>query len=267
MSCERLVNMNRSGATSAGNYIPTNPRLAALLELRRLEVAHERYEEEIARRQQSQGGAAQQHDMMVVDGSSALQEIPSSAAAPTHAAQQAAAYEPLHQSHMLEQQRGSVAYGAAQQHNMMVYGSASSQESPAFAAAVPATVQQAAQQAAEYERLNQAHRLRQQESVAHARHGSNSSPKSSSSGSSVGDKTADPTAKTSFSLALPFPFQQLAKYVFCDQCNCALYAPPLAKRFFCQTCGSVARVPVQGAEARFEENMQDAEDQDSKMSY
>eukprot|EP00984_Skeletonema_dohrnii_P023841 scaffold12947_cov198-Skeletonema_dohrnii-CCMP3373.AAC.1 len=134
---------------------------------------------------------------MMVDGSSALQEIPSSsAAAPTHAAQQAAAYERLHQSHMLEQQRGSVAYGTAQQHNMMVYGSASSQETPAFAAAVPASMQQAAQQAAEYERLNQAHRLRQQESAAHARHGSNSSPKSSSSsGSSVGDKPADPTAK------------------------------------------------------------------------
>jgi len=80
--------------------------------------------------------------------------------------------------------------------------------------------QQAAQQAAEYERLNQAHRLRQQESAAHARHGSNSSPKSSSSGSSVGDKTANPTAKTSFSLAKPFPTQQLTKYVFCDQCNC-----------------------------------------------
>eukprot|EP00984_Skeletonema_dohrnii_P001354 scaffold427_cov130-Skeletonema_dohrnii-CCMP3373.AAC.5 len=272
ISCERLVNMHRSGA-SAGNFIPTNPRLAALLELRRLEVAHERYDEEIARRQQSQGGAAQQHDMMVVDGSSALQvqEIPSSAAAPTHAAQQAAAYEPLHQSHMLEQQRGSVAYGAAQQHNM-IYGSASSQETPAFAAAVPAAVpaavQQAAQQAAEYERLNQVHRLlRQQETVAHARHGSNISQKSSLSGSSVGDKTADPTARTSFSLALPFPFQQLTKYVFCDQCNCALYTTPLAKRFFCQTCGSVARVPEQGAEARFEEKMQDAEDQDCKMSY
>eukprot|EP00984_Skeletonema_dohrnii_P015712 scaffold6843_cov97-Skeletonema_dohrnii-CCMP3373.AAC.1 len=269
ISCERLVNMNRSGA-SAGNFIPTNPRLAALLELRRLEVAQERYAEEISRIQQqlSQGGAAQQHNLMMADGSSALQEIPSSAAAPTHAAQQAAAYERLHQSHMLEQQRGSVAYGAAQQHNMMVSGGASSQESPAFAAAVPAAVQQAAQQAAEYERLNQVHRLRQQESAAHARHGSNSSPKSSSSGSSVGeDKTADPTAKTSYSMALPFPTQQLTKYVFCDQCNCALYTTPLAKRFFCQTCGSVSGVPVQGADARFEEKMQDAEDQDCEMSY
>eukprot|EP00984_Skeletonema_dohrnii_P016276 scaffold7189_cov111-Skeletonema_dohrnii-CCMP3373.AAC.2 len=267
ISCERLVNMNRTAAT--GNYIPTNPRLAALLELRRLEVAQERYAEEISRIQQqiSQGGAAQQHNMMMADGSSALQEIPSSAAAPTHAAQQAAAYERLHQSHMLEQQQGSVAYGAAQQHNMMVSGSVSSQESPAFAAAVPAAVQQAAQQAAEYERLNQAHRLRRQDSAAHVRHGSNSSPKSSSSGSSVGDKTADPTAKSSYSMALPFPTQQLTKYVFCDQCNCALYTTPLAKRFFCQTCGSVSGVPVQGAEERFEEKMQDAEDQDCEMSY
>ena len=96
--------MNRSGA-SAGNFIPTNPRLAALLELRRLEVAQERYAAEISRIQQqlSQGGAAQQHNMMMADGSSALQEIPSSAAAPTHAAQQAASYERLYQSHMLEQ--------------------------------------------------------------------------------------------------------------------------------------------------------------------
>eukprot|EP00984_Skeletonema_dohrnii_P032532 scaffold26871_cov70-Skeletonema_dohrnii-CCMP3373.AAC.1 len=256
ISCERLVNMHRSGAT-AGNYVPTNPRFAALLELRRLEVAQERYAEEISRIQQqlSQGGAARQHNMMMVDGSSALQEIPSSAAAPTHAAQQAAAYERLRQSHMLVQQRGYVAYGAAQQQNMIVDGSASSQEAPAFAAAVPAAVQQAAQQAAEYERLNQVHRLlRQQESAAHSRHGSNSSPKSSSSGSSVGDKTADPTAKTSYSMALPFPTQQLTKYVFCDQCNCALYTSPLAKRFFCQTCGSVAGVPVQGADACFEES-------------
>eukprot|EP00984_Skeletonema_dohrnii_P033658 scaffold30961_cov101-Skeletonema_dohrnii-CCMP3373.AAC.3 len=106
---------------------------------------------------------------------------------------------------------------------MMVYGSASSQESPAFAAAAPAAVEQVAQQAA----------LRQQESAAHARHGSNSSPKSTPSGSSVGEKTADPTAKTSFFLALPFS-------------HAAAY---------------------QGAGARFEEKMQDAEDQDCEMSY
>eukprot|EP00984_Skeletonema_dohrnii_P018921 scaffold8955_cov80-Skeletonema_dohrnii-CCMP3373.AAC.2 len=106
--------------------------------------------------------------------------------------------------------RGSVVHGAAQPHNMMVYGSASSQETPppAFAAAVPAAVQQAAQQAAEYERLNQVHRLRRQESSAHAHHGSNSI-KSSSIDNSVGDnKSVDQTAKSSYSMALPFPTQQ-----------------------------------------------------------
>ena len=77
VSCERLVNMNR-GAAAAGNFIPTNPRLAALLEHRRLEVARERYEEEAARRQQQQQqqqqlqGGAVQHDnnIMMVDGAS-----------------------------------------------------------------------------------------------------------------------------------------------------------------------------------------------------
>mmetsp|Transcript_20703 Transcript_20703/g.30788 ORF Transcript_20703/g.30788 Transcript_20703/m.30788 type:complete len:347 (-) Transcript_20703:168-1208(-) len=211
ISCERLVNMNRSGA-SAGNFIPTNPRLAALLELRRRDVARERHEEETAMQRQQQ----------------------------------------------FSQGQG----GAAQQHNMMV--DASSQETPAFAAAVPAAAQQAAQQAAACERLNQAHRL--QPSAAHAHHGSNS-PKSSSSDSSVGDKSVDPTAKTSYYLALPYPTQQLTKPMFCDQCNCTLYTSPLAKRFFCQTCGSVSGVPVQGADARFEEKMQDAEDQDCEMSY
>ena len=210
ISCERLVNMHRSGAAAAGNFIPTNPRLAALLEHRRLEVARERYEEETAMQRQQQFSQG----------------------------------------------------GPAQQHNMMVDGSASSQETTAFdAAAVPAAVQQAA----EHQRLNQAHRL-QPHSAAHAHYGSNS-PKSSSSDSSVGDKSVDPTAKTSYYLALPYPTQQLTKYVLCDECNCALYTSPLAKRFFCQTCGSVSSVPVQGANASFEEKMQDAEDQDCQMSY
>jgi len=213
MSCERLVNMHRSGAT-AGNFIPSNPRLAALLEHRRLEVARERHEEETDMQRQQQ----------------------------------------------FSQGQG----GAAQQHNMMVDGSASSQETPAFAAAVPAAAQQAAQQAAACERLNQAHRL--QPSAAHAHHGSNS-PKSSSSDSSVGDKSVDPTAKISYYLALPYPTQQLTKPMFCDQCNCTLYTSPLAKRFFCQTCGAVSSVPMQGADASFEEKMQDAEDEDCQMSY
>jgi len=98
MSCERLVNMNKTGAT-AGNFIPTNPRLAALMEHRRLDVAREKYEEEAMRRQQqqqSQGGDFQQHKKMMVDESCA--------------AQQAAEYERLNQAHKMQQQRESAAY-------------------------------------------------------------------------------------------------------------------------------------------------------------
>jgi len=46
-----------------------------------------------------------------------------------------------------------------------------------------------------------------------------------------------------------------------------LYTAPLAKRFFCQTCGSVAGVPVQGADACFKEKMQNAEDQDCILEW
>ena len=215
-SCQRLVDMHRSGAT-AGNFIPTNPRLAALLELRRRDVARERHEEETARRQQqqSQGGAAQQqHNMMMVDDNSAVQEIPSfaaSAAVPTAApaavaAQQAAAYERLHQARMLEQQRGG--------------------------------------------------------SVAYAQ--GNSIPKSSSSGSSGSDKSVQTTP--SYYMALPYPTQQLTKPVSCGHCSLALYTTIPACRFFCQTCGCISSVPLQDADACFEEKMQDAEDLDVKMS-
>jgi hypothetical protein len=216
VSCQRLVNMNRSGA-AAGNFIPTNPRLAALLEHRRLEMARERYEEETARRQQQAQWAAAQHRMMV-DGS-APQQNPS----------------------------------------------------PSFAssAGVPAVLQQ--QQAAEYERLNQAHRLQQQESAGAYAHGSSNSVKSSSSGSSsAGEKSGvQPVNQTSYYMALPCPTQQLTKSVFCAECSCTLYTTPLAKRFFCQTCGCVSSAR-QGAENNsfdFEEKMQDAEDHDCQMSY
>ena len=217
VSCQRLVNMNRSGA-AAGNFIPTNPRLAALLEHRRLEMARERYEEETARRQQQAQWAAAQH-RMIVDGS-APQENPSL--------------------------------------------------SFASSAGVPAVLQQ--QQAAEYERLNQAHRLQQQESAgAYAHGGNNNSVKSSSSGSSsAGEKSGvQPINQTSYYLALPYPTQQLTKSVFCAECSCTLYTTPLAKRFFCQTCGCVSSAR-QGAENNsfdFEEKMQDAEDHDCQMSY
>ena len=97
-SCQRLVNMRRSGV-NPDDFIPTNPRLAALLEHRRRENARERHEEESAKRQQQQQsvkqeGDAQQHNMMMADGSRAVQEIrllcsvvpaapPAPAAAPT----------------------------------------------------------------------------------------------------------------------------------------------------------------------------------------
>jgi len=214
VSCQRLVNMNRSGA-AAGNFIPTNPRLAALLEHRRLEMARERYEEETARRQQQAQWAAAQQRMMV-DGS-AYQENPT----------------------------------------------------PSFAstAGVPAVVQQ--QQAAQYERLNQAHMLQQRESAAAYAQGSNNSVKSSSSGSSsAGEKSGVHSInQASYYMALPYPTQQLTKSVFCAECSCTLYTAPLAKRFFCQTCGCVSSAR-QGAENNsFEEKMQDAEDHDCQMSY
>ncbi|KAL7432770.1 hypothetical protein ACHAXM_003254 [Skeletonema potamos] len=198
MSCQRIVNMNRSGA-AAGNFIPTNPRLATLLEHRRLEMARERYEEAATRWQQ----------------------------------------------------------------RVMVEGSVS-QENHSFAlsAGVPTVLQQ--QQAAEYDRLNQAQRLQQRDSDAHA-HG-NSSLKSSSSESNAGEKRFQPINQASYYLALPHPTQQLTKYVSCAQCNCTLYTNPLAKRFFCQTCGCVSTVR-QGAVDSFEEKMQDAEDHDCQMSY
>jgi len=186
LSCERLVNMNRTGAT-AGNFIPTNPRLAALMEHRRLEVARERCEEEAMRRQQqqSQGG-----DFFT----------PS-----------------------------------------------------------------AAQQAAEYDRLNQVHRLQQQRESA-------SSPKCSSSGSLAEEKMhgqgsvqVQPPV-SSFYLALANPTQQLTKPVRCDRCNLSMFTAVPARQFFCQTCGCVSSVPSQGAESLYDEKMQDAEDLDCKMS-
>ena len=145
VSCQRLVNMRRSGAAAAGNFIPTNPRLAALLEQRKLEVAvaRDRYEEGI-------------------------------------------------------------------------------------------TV------------------------------GKNSNLKTPSSENSAGENSVQlpVPVKNSYYMALPYPTQLLPKSVYCDRCNCELFTSPLAKRFFCQNCGSVACVPMPNAEASFDEKMQDAEDQD-----
>lgn len=194
LACERLVNMNRTGA-AAGNFIPTNPRLAALMEHRRLEVARERCEEEAMRRQQSQS-----------------------------------------------QSQGGDFY-----------------------------THTAAQQAAEYDRLNQAHRLQQQrESASRAQEDGNSSPKSSSSGSNDGEKMHGQSnvqaPVDSFYLALAIPTQQFTKPVRCDRCNLAMFTAAPATKFFCQKCGFVASVPSRGAESLYDEKMQDAEDLDYKMS-
>ncbi len=151
VSCERLVNMRRSGATAAGVFIPTNPRLAALLEQRKLEVARERFGDE-----------------------------------------------------------------------GITVGKRSNLKAP-----------------------------------------------SSSRGYSAGENSVHlpVPVKKSYFMALPYPTQLLPKSVYCDRCNCELFTSPLAKRFFCQTCGSVTCVPMLNAEASFDEKMQDAVDQDhQKMS-
>ena len=227
ISCQRLVNMNRSNA-DPNNFIPTNPRLAALLEHRRLEIARERYEEETALRQQQQ----QQ------DG---------------------------HSSSLFHQ--GGV--GSQQRMNVDGDGATSSSPPPCDLVAAQAAESAAtssshppcdlvAAQAAEYERLSQAHWLQQRESQ------DSNSIKSSSSGSSGGEKS---DGQKTYYLALPYPTQQLTKPVSCANCNCALYTTPLAKRFFCQTCGHVSSAPRRDAEASYEEKMQDAGDQDVQMSF
>ena len=193
LACERVVTMNRAGAT-ADNFIPTNPRLAALMEHRRLEVARERYEEEAMRRQQ-------------------------------------------------QQSQGGDFYTAS-----------------------------AEQQAAEYDRLNQAHRLQQQrESASHALEGGNSRLKNSSSGSNAVEKMHGQsnvqTPVNSFYLALPIRTQQFTKPVRCDRCNLAMFTAPPATKFFCQTCGFVSPVPSRDAESVYDEKMQDAEDLDCKCSH
>ena len=197
MSCQRLVNMNRS-VSSADSYIPSNPRLAALLENQRAEMARERHQEEEYRQgnyfsTHYQDGAVEEVGMEVDGGAT------SSTCCPTH---------------------------------------------QAYSASV--TTAQAAQ-AAEYERLSEAHRR------------SVSGKNNSSSG-----KKEKSTQVKSYYLALPYQTQQFVKSVFCTTCNCSLYTIPVAKMFFCQTCGSISSVPRQGYE---EGKIQDAEDQGVLMSW
>lgn len=158
---------------------------------------------------------------------------------------------------------------------------------PPYASAAPSNQQEqaiplfasstaAAQQAAEYERLNQAHLSQQQrEASAQGGGGDKSSSSEEQSSSPSEDKSVrptpafyTPTAENSYYMALPYPTQHLTKSVTCQRCNCRLYTSPLAKRFYCQTCCSVAAVPFQNEDARFEEKMQDVEDVDyAAMTY
>ena len=192
MACQRLVNMNRSGV-DPDDFIPTNPRLAALLEHRKREIARERHEEETALRQQREDFFRQRE---AVDQQGLDMDI----------------------------------------------------DAEGDAATLPGNML-SAQAATEEKRSNQVHRL-QRESQ-----GSSNSRKRVSSGGGTG-----------FYMALPYPTQQLFKAVVCSSCNCALYTTPVALRFFCQTCGRLSSVPRGSDEERYEEKMQDAEDQDFYIS-
>lgn len=126
MACQRLVNMHRPEALeAANNFIPTNPRLAALLENQRIENARERYEEQqqlqqgsTSRRQREWSSAPsfpqdQDDQGMDVDedgeGVGASSTTSSSSPPPTSSSiayqQQVAEYERLHQAHMLQQRQ------------------------------------------------------------------------------------------------------------------------------------------------------------------
>jgi ribosomal protein S27AE len=126
MACQRLVNMHRPEALeAANNFIPTNPRLAALLENQRIENARERYEEQqqlqqgsTSRRQREWSSAPsfpqdQDDQGMDVDedeeGVGASSTTTSSSSPPTSSSiayqQQVAEYERLHQAHMLQQRQ------------------------------------------------------------------------------------------------------------------------------------------------------------------
>ena len=223
ISCQRLVNLNRSGVTSGG-FVPSNPRLAEMMEQRRREVAQERHELEVARRQQQQ----QQ------------QQFQAEAVLPPYAYASAAA------------------------------SSSQQEQVPSFA-----TCTAAVQQAAEYDRLNQAHLLQQYESSHAAAQGGGYKSSSSEQSSPGEGKSAPPTSayytptvENSYYMALPYPTQYLTKPVTCPRCNVLLYTSQFAKRFYCQTCCSVAAVPFQNEEARLEEKMQDVEDADyAAMTY
>ena len=177
ISCQRLVNMNRSGV-DPNDLVPTNPRLAALLEHRKLEIARERHEEETALSQRQQ----------------------------------------KHQEQGDVDAEGEAAAPAAQVHRLQPPSQSSS----------------------------------------------NNRKRSSSGSSRETHVTNGPDS--SYYLAMPHATSHFFKSVVCNRCNCALYTAPVAMRFFCQNCGRVSSIPRCNDESRYEEKMQDAEDQDVYMS-
>jgi hypothetical protein len=122
MACQRLVDMHRPEALEAANsFVPTNPRLAALLENQRIENARERYEQQqqlqqgSTRRRQREWSSApsfpQDQDDQGMDVDVGASSTTSSSSLPPTGTpsiayqHQVAEYERLHQAHMLQQQR------------------------------------------------------------------------------------------------------------------------------------------------------------------
>ena len=205
VSCQRLVNMNTSGV-DPNDFVPTNPRLAALLEHMKHEIARERHEEETALSQQRQ-----------------------------------------------QQEQGHFAFRQGRL--------AGEQDTDAEGEAVTprAPGNMLAAQATEDSVLNQVHRLQPTSQSS-----SNSRKRSASGSSREMHVTKGPDS--TYYLALPYATSQFFKSVVCSCCNCALYTTPVAMRFFCQVCGRVSSIPRCNDESRYEEKMQDAEDQHVSMS-
>lgn len=225
MACQRLVDMHRPEALeAANNFIPTNPRLAAILENQRLENARERYEEQ----QQLQQGSARRRQREWSSAPSFPQD---------------------------QDDQGMDIDGDVGASTPTTTFSTTSSSSPPPTDPPSIAYQQ---QVAEYERLHQAHMLQQQRQ----RTAANSSPETESVDSSSQSskyKSVDSAGQTHY-IALPQPTRTLTWPCVCTGCNSTLYTTALAKRFYCQLCGCITSLPRMDAEACYEEKMQDAAD-------
>lgn len=227
MACQRLVDMHRPEALeAANNFIPSNPRLAALLENQRLENARERYEE-------------QQH------GSSTRRRQREWSSAPSFPQDQ--------DGQGMDVDEDGEGVGASSP--TTTFGASSTTSSSSLPPTSSIAYQQ---QVAEYERLHQAYMLQQRQRQQTA---SNSSPDTESDSSSRSSKykSVDSAGQNCY-IALPQTTRTLTRPCVCTGCNLALYTAALAKRFYCQSCGCVTSLPRMDAEACYEEKMQDAAD-------